>query len=233
MGSFRLILICCLAVFALQASTITGCTAQPLSTYLQNQTACQVDGLEFSDFSYGPNHFPQHPGPPASSIMVAPLADFLDPGLMFSSLAWTAEGAGGGGDSTISYLVTSVSGAPIIQGAALGMNAVVTSNPVKLIVGETVCVGVMIPPGQCPSANTVNLQLADTPTPISQIPDASFGPVSEITVLKDIYFASEGATGSGQIFTVSNTYPVPETATVLLSLMGLVTVAAMRRKRTG
>jgi hypothetical protein len=67
---------------------------------------------------------------------------------------------------------------------------------------------------------------------MTEIPYATFAPVSEVTVLKDIYFASDGSTGNGQILSVSNTYPTPEPAAAVLSLCGLVAIWQMRKRRT-
>jgi hypothetical protein len=53
-----------------------------------------------------------------------------------------------------------------------------------------------------------------------------------VTVLKDIYFASDGSTGNGQIRSVSNTYPTPEPAAGVLSLSGLVAIWQMGKRRT-
>jgi hypothetical protein len=231
MKLYGLALFGCLFAGSMSAGAITDCTPQPLSMYVANQTACQIGPLQFSNFEYGAGHFPDHPGPPAFDILVTPQMDPADPGIAFSSRLWTAAGAGGGGDSVISFLIMSLSGEPLISGVGLDITGAVDSEPVKLIVGETVCVGVMIKPGACPAANTVNLQVADTPSPIAQLPYASFGPVSEITVFKDIYFASDAETGSGRILTVSNNYPVPEPATPLLSLCGLLAAWRLAKRR--
>jgi hypothetical protein len=142
-----------------------------------------------------------------------------------------ALGGGNGGDSDISYLITSATGAPIIGGVDLGVTETVASEPVKLIVDETVCVGVLIAPGQCPEANTVTLENSNTPGALTEIPYATFAPVSEVTVLKDIYFASDGSTGNGQILSVSNTYPTPEPAAGVLSLCGLVLMWQLGKRR--
>jgi len=231
MKLFQLMLSVCSVTAVMFAGQVNPCATDLLSSYVTNQTSCQLGQLIFSDFEYGPNHFPQNPGPGANTITVTPITDPGDPGFLFSTPDWTAVGAGNGGDSSISYLITSASGAPIIDAVDLGVTEAITSEPVKLIVDETVCVGVMIAPGQCPAANTVSLVNSNTPGSVTQVPYATFGPVSEVTVLKDIYFASDGSTGNAQILSVSNTYPTPEPSAAVLSLCGLMVLWQMGKKR--
>jgi hypothetical protein len=230
MRLFKLLLLICCITAVTYAGSIGNCTASLLSSYVSDQTSCQIGGLIFSDFEYGPNHFPDNPGPAGNTITITPITDPADPGFLFSTADWAAVGAGNGGDSDISYLITSATGAPIIGAVDLGVTETISSEPVKLIVSETVCVGVLSPPGQCPAANTVTLENSNTPGSVTQIPYVAFGPVSEVTVLKDIYFASDGAAGNGQIFTVSNTYPTPEPAAAVLSLCGLVAIWLAKRR---
>jgi hypothetical protein len=232
MRLFKLVLLVCCITAVMFAGPVSTCTANLLSNYVSNETSCQLGELIFSDFEYGPNHFPGNPGPAGNTITISPITDPADPGFLFSTADWTAAGTGNFGDSTISYLISSATGEPIIDAVDLGVTETVTSEPVTLIVNETVCVGVSTPAGQCPEANTVSLENSATPGSMTEIPYATFAPVSEVTVLKDIYFASDGSTGNGQILSVSNTYPTPEPAAAVLSLCGLVAIWQMRKRRT-
>jgi hypothetical protein len=231
MRLFKLVLLMCCITAVMFAGSVPTCTAGLLSNYVSDQTSCQLGQLIFSDFEYGANHFPENPGPAGNTITITPITAPGDPGFLFSSADWMALGGGNGGDSDISYLITSATGAPIIGGVDLGVTETVASEPVKLIVDETVCVGVLIAPGQCPEANTVTLENSNTPGALTEIPYATFAPVSEVTVLKDIYFASDGSTGNGQILSVSNTYPTPEPAAGVLSLCGLVLMWQLGKRR--
>jgi hypothetical protein len=149
----------------------------------------------FSDFEYGPNHFP---------------------------------GNGNFGDSTISYFQRN--GCAHHRHCRSGLTETIASEPVTLIVNETVCVGVSTPAEQCPAANTVTLDNSNAPSLVIEVPYATFAPVWEVTVLKDIYFASDGSTGNGQIHGVSNTYPTPELAAWVLSLCGLAAIWLAQRR---
>jgi hypothetical protein len=231
MRLFKLVLLLCCISAVMFAGPIGTCTANLLSNYVSNQTSCQLGELIFSDFEYGPNHFPDNPGPPGNAITITPIADSGDPGFLFSTADWTAAGSNFG-DSTISYLISSATGAPVIGAVDLGVTETIASEPVTLIVNETVCVGVSTPAGQCPAANTVTLENSNTPGSVTAVPYATFAPVSEVTVLKDIYFASDGSTGNGQILSVSNTYPTPEPAAAVLSLCGLVAIWRMGKRRS-
>jgi hypothetical protein len=233
MRLFKLVLLLCCISAVMFAGPIGTCTANLLSNYVSNQTSCQLGELIFSDFEYGPNHFPGNPGPAANTITISPITDPGDPGFLFSTADWMAAGAGNFGDSTISYLISSATGAPIIGAVDLGVTETIASEPVTLIVNETVCVGVSTPAGQCPEANTVTLDNSNTPGSVTAIPYATFAPVSEVTVLKDIYFASDGSTGNGQILSVSNTYPTPEPAAAVLSLGGLAAIWLAKRRVMG
>src|SRR5579862_8142770 len=133
---------------ALCAGTVNQCATASLATYVTSNTTCEIDGLIFSGFTYGPNHFPAHPGPSATNITVTPITNPADPGFLFSSPDWTASG-GSFGDSAITYFVQTVSGAATIGSAALSMTDNVNSEPFSAIIGETLCLGLETKPGSC------------------------------------------------------------------------------------
>ena len=136
MRLFKLLLLVCCISAVMSAGPVSTCTVNLLSNYVSNETSCQLGELIFSDFEYGPNHFPGNPGPAGNTITITPISDPGDPGFLFSSADWTAMGAGNGGDSDISYLITSATGAPIIGAVDLGVTETLASEPVKLIVDE-------------------------------------------------------------------------------------------------
>lgn len=218
------------------AGTVNPCAQASLATYLASNTPCTIDGFLYSSFTYGADHFPNHPGPAANTIYVTPETNPLSPGLAFSSPDWTAA-EGSAGDSAITYLLSTASGAAAIGSASLNLGDSVRSEPFTAVIGETLCLGVNTQPSQCPSKDLVNLQVSDTPAPGAQTPFVSFAPVSQMTILTDVFYASDSRSGSGQILAVANTYAgspaaVPEPVTSLLGLSGLLVTCWMARKRS-
>lgn len=231
MKCFRMAVLPGLLAASVFATPVQNCAVAPLSAYVAaSGTPCQVGDLLFSTFAYGANHFPGHPGPPATSIFVTPINNPLNPGFLFSSSGWSVA-AGSYGDSTISYTVTTVSGAADIGIVDVNMQNNVVTDPVTFVAQETVCL-VNVPAGMCPDPNAVNLRVSHSPNPLQQEPNASFTPVSQITVIKDIFFASDSATGTGTIVAVTNTFPTPEPVTSLLSLSGLLILWRVVKKRS-
>jgi hypothetical protein len=222
-----------LALFACliaSAGPIAPCPTASLAVYLAATAPCEVGSFEFSGFAYSNSFFPALPGPSASNILVTPSNNPADPGLDFSS-AWTAAGAGNGMDSTIGYLVATVSGAAAIDEAVLGITDTISSSPVFIFSSETLCVGSTLAPGQCPAADIVNLYI-QTSTSGSQQTSASFGPVSELAITNDIFIEAKGANGSGNISDNPNNLPTlstPEPGTPWLSLAGLLMLWSLAR----
>jgi hypothetical protein len=220
----------CLVAAALSAGPIAPCPTASLAVYLAAGAPCQVGSLDFSGFGYANNYFPDLPGPSAGNILVTPSSNPADPGLDFSS-AWTAAGAGNGMDSVISYVVMTDSGAPAIDQAVLGMTDTVNSLPLSIQYSEFFCLGeVVTKVGQCPTADQLELVLQG-PTGGYRQTSASFAPVSEMTVLNDIFIKEPGApgdvtsaSGNGTISDGSNTFPAqtPEPGTPWLCLSGLL-----------
>jgi hypothetical protein len=185
--------------------------------------------LEFSDFAYTNTFFPTLPGPPASAVTVTPSTNAANPGLDLSA-AWTVSG-GAGMDSALTYLVATISGASSIDTASFGMTEVTTTPPVALQVSETLCVGVAIGPGNCPSADEIFIQIPNTG---SQQISTTFSPVSELTISDDIFIRSlapDGPDGAGYISDVGNYLPTatPEPGTPLLGISGLLVLGTMAR----
>jgi len=218
-----LALFACLIATVMSAGPIAPCPTASLAAYVAAAAPCQIGSLDFSGFGYANNYFPGLLGPSASNILVTPSTNPADPGLDFSS-AWTAAGAGNGMDSVISYVVMTASGAPTIDEAVLGMTATVNSLPLSIQYSEFFCLGeVVTGVGQCPAADQLELMLQG-PTSGYRQTSASFAPVSEMTVLNDIFIKSQGANGNGMVSDGGNNFPTqtPEPATLLLALTGLL-----------
>ncbi len=225
-----LALFACLIAPVMSAGPIAPCPTASLAVYVAAGAPCQIGSLEFSGFAYANNYFPDLPGPSASNILVTPSGNPADPGLDFSS-AWKVAGAGDGMDSEISYVVMTASGAPTIDEAVLGMTDTVNSMPLSIEYSEFFCLGkVVTGAGQCPTADQLDLVLQG-PTSGFRQTSAAFAPVSEMTILNDIFIESQGANGCGTISNGSNNFPTatPEPGTPLLGLTGLLVLWQMAR----
>jgi len=209
---------------------VPACPTASVAAYVALAgAACQIGDLEFSDFAYTNTFFPTLPGPPANAVTVTPSTNLANPGFDLSA-AWNVSN-GAGMDSALTYLVATISGAATIDTASFGMTEVTTTPPVALQVTETLCVGVPLGPGNCPSADEIVLQIPNTG---SQQISTSFGPVSELTISDDIFIRSlapDGPDGSGYISNVGNNLPeaTPEPGTPLLGLSGLLVLGQMAR----
>jgi hypothetical protein len=225
-----LALFACLMASVMSAGSIAPCPTASVAAYEALTGPCQIGSLEFSDFAYTNTFFPTLPGPAASAVMVTPTTNPADPGLDLSA-SWTVSN-GSGMDSALTYLVMSISGAPIMDQADFGMTATVNSG-VSIQVSETLCIGIALGPGKCPDPDEL---VVDIPSTGSQQTSVTFAPVSELTISNDIYIRSTGSSpddGTGSISSVTNTLPLPSTtpepATLLLGLSGLLVLGQMTR----
>lgn len=217
-----LALFACLMASVVSAGSIAPCPTAPLSVYVAATAPCRIGALEFGDFTYTNSYFPALLGPPASAILVTPSNNPADPGLELSS-PWTVAGAGKGMDSALTYLVMTISGAPTIDEAVFGITDTIISQPVSIQFSEALCLGVALGPGKCPSADKIDLVVANQQT------FAAFAPVSVMTISNDIFIKSNGESGNGTISSVTNNLPTPEPGIPtpepgipLLSLSGLL-----------
>lgn len=232
-----LALFACLIASVMSAGTIAPCTTALLSVYLAATAPCEVGSLEFSGFAYSNTFLKTLPGPSAANILVTPSSNPADPGLEFSS-TWTASGAGNGMDSSIIYVVSTVSGAPALDGAAFGMTDIVNSLPLSIEYGETLCLGeIVTATGQCSKADEFFLSIQGATAGYRQT-SGSFAPVSELTVLDDIFIKSQGADGNGSISEGNNNFSTeaqaPEPGAAWLGLSGLLVLwrmATVHRRR--
>lgn len=229
MELLKLILFACLASVTAFASTLSDCSQQPLSTYLTMTSPCIIGRLAFSHFAYLPTSFGDETAVPADQIMVNPQAIPGDPGIQFMA-SWTASGQGGV-DSAIGFLVTVLPGGPLIDSVTL--NAALQVNHPSVLEGvvETICLGGQYGYNTCPLEDTVALRVDNQSDPTPAF--ISFAPQSQIAVLKDGFIAGLTINANGMISEVDNHYPasVPEPATPLLGLSGLLLIWRLRRRQ--
>ena len=183
------------------------------ATGASNGFVCQIGNLQFSNFS---ETFTPVGGIGPGSLAVAPILTPLNEGFMFTAF-WSAANFGGGAagrnteDSTINYVVTSLSGATIkdlslqFNGAFIGDGVAHVTEQYCLDGGSTCPVTqVQNPPG----VFNQNVVLASA--------------VTSLSISKDIGVDS-GNNGSASISQVSNQYSqIPEPRLVSLLLLALL-----------
>jgi hypothetical protein len=222
-------LLACLGSTALMAGTIDPCTAELLSVYLTSTTGCQIGGFVFGSFYYNPTALGTGSIVLASQIMVTPILGSA-PGLQFSA-NWTGTG-NGGTDSEIGYHMATVDGQAEISETTLGMTGTATGLANALL-GEYVCPGGNFTDlCSANSQDVVHLSIGIGQNPGIQQPVGTFGPVSTLSVLKDVRVYGDGQ-GIATLSSITNEFPTPEPVTPLLALSGLLVMWRLRKRRTG
>jgi len=225
MKLFKLVVLGGLIAGVMLAGSVQPCAEEALSAYL-GAGNCSIGNLVFGGFTYTPTALGTGSIVAASSITVVPVTTPGNVGLEFQA-NWTGQAAGGS-DSAIGYFVASGSGAPIIDGADLGLIGSVTGEA-NAVLDEYICPGV-----QFSSTCTGQVHLDQSMGPGGEPPDPSgtFAPVSLIGLVKDIRVY--GTTGSASVSQISNNYSqlpagVPEPVTPLLTLGGLALLWRLRK----
>ena len=225
----KLALLVCVSSLAVFASNLNvpACTAQPLSDYLASNSLCDVGYFLFGGFYYVGTSLGSGSAVPASAVMVTPVMGPAGPGLEFST-NWTGT-ADGGSDSEIGYHIGTVSGAPLIDGASMAMTATVTGTADAQLI-EYLCPGGTFNDLCTNKQDVLQLYLDMGPNAGPPNTSTTFAPVSQMSVLKDVRAYGVGS-GTVSISDVTNQFPVPEPATPLLCVLGLLAMWGVRKHR--
>ena len=211
-----------LASSAFASSTTCPLPNSPYAGYLGGFT-CVSGNLMFSDFFYSST-----PGAPsASAVMVTPLTDTGNEGLLFQA-NWT-----GNMDSLLTFTVTALTGTITdlhlsFNGAAVGTGSFATVN-------ETACLDGQIATCGNPIGTTEQL-FVPSGNPQHPLSNAVFfAGAHTIQVRKDIsVFSAPGSTDNmANISFVTNTFSqsdVPEPLSLALFGTGLVGLGLMRKR---
>jgi hypothetical protein len=82
------------------------------------------------------------------------------------------------------------------------------------------------------SPDVVHLSIGIGQNPGIQQPVGTFGPVSTLSVLKDVRVYGDGQ-GIATLSSITNEFPTPEPVTPVLALSGLLVMWRLRKRRTG
>ncbi len=228
MRTLGVIAFCSVATAVSMAGTIEPCTTQSLASYLTATSVCDISGFLFGDFYYNPTSLGGGPIVTAADVTVTPIFG-ADPGLTFSA-TWTGTG-NSGTDSEIGYHMASANGLPLIFETTLAMTSVSTGSA-NAVLDEFVCVGGTFS-GLCATnpGDVVEAQLSEGVGTLPQNPAILFGPVSNISVLKDVRAFGNGS-GSTTISSITNQFPAPEPVSCLLTLSGFILLGVRKFRRS-
>ena len=225
MKLFKLTILGCLVVSAMLAGTVQPCAQASLAAYI-GAANCSIGDLVFGGFNYTPTALGTGMIVSASAITVIPMNTPGNIGIEFAA-NWTGGGSGGT-DSAIAYFVATGSGAATLDAASLSLVGT-ASGVANAVLDEYLCPNEAFSP-TC--ANQVHLDQVVGSGSEQPNPSATFAPVNHIGLVKDIRVY--GVTGTASASQITNNFPssgVPEPATPLLCLAGLLLLGRLRKNR--
>jgi hypothetical protein len=184
------ILIALTGLTALATANPISCPTDTYDNYVLNfssaASGCTIADKLFWGFTYGGSSRNGASIVSASNINITPDAtDLNNPGLVFTSSFWTVTGNVNGRltltDSTIHFVVQTVTGLPLIEDGTLKLGTFVQPAGTDVSVLETINLG---------GGNSVTLSV-DGNNPL--IDHKTWSPVSQVTVTKDLLVAVQGS----------------------------------------
>lgn len=207
-----------------------ACQATTYDQYLGSGFSCTIDDQTYSNFGYTGTSNPPGFQIPAGAVGVSPLTS-PSPGLQFSA-GWLASTATGvmEQDSLFQWTVNSTT--PITD-LTLSIGGVSFSGTGEIIVGETACLGAVLP--ACTGGQIITLSVFADSQGQQLVDSASFAGVTEISVDKDLTVAA-GTNGQATVSVLTDSFSegtstVPEPGTLgMLGLGGAALFGIARRK---
>jgi hypothetical protein len=185
---------------------------------------CQVGDKIFSDFIYDSTSNILNGAVPAGNVNVTlDTSNAYNPGLIFSSIGWVVPAASStplSVDSSVSFIVTVLTGGHLIDDASLTLVSSTFSGSGSGSITETLASG---------------LQLV-VRTGGQNVSHVSFAPASSLSVTKDLLITVPGISpdrpsGSAQIFSFEENFSeIPEPAGSVLIGSGLLALGFWRHR---
>src|SRR5271166_3219939 len=226
------------ALFVVLGATLAGfadvnpCPTSTYDVYIVSGFDCGIGDKTFANFMYSATSNPPGFGIPAGGVAVTPITTSGNPGFQFSA-GWFASTTSGilEEDSLIQYSVNVNPGGALINDLSLSIAGLAFNGTGFVGVSETACLGAMLP--ACSGGTILTLNVFDSKGGSQLVDSATFSPVSEIDVAKDITVQA-GTNGSASLSLVTNQFSegqVPEPSSILLFGSGVLALAGVLRRK--
>lgn len=222
----------CAAALSAAPIACPTATAAIYTTTVNSAGGCTEDGLLFSQFNYITTSSGTALSLPATALAISPLLDLNGTGLGFQIAGGFAAVTGGIADGILQYEVSTLSGAPFLNGLSLSFNGTFTGSGIAGV-SENYCPGgTVVPPTTC-SGGLGNIFVQESSGTNKLQTSAGFANSNSVTVSKDIQVNGSAAlASSATISVVSNQFKtvVPEPSTLLPIGGGLLAIGLIGKR---